>query len=384
VIAKILNRNTIFALVILLISCILLWMPSLYQSPYAREEERYGGRVLETDNSLVKQFGIVKTGSQRLRVLLLDGPFAGQEVDAGNVLIGKMEADKMFRIEDRVLVVVTTRGNEITSATAYDHYRLHIELILLLLFGVLLVGVTGWSGVKTCLSLFFTVLLMWKVLLPGILRGLDPIWLALLVVMVIAGVTLFSVAGVNRTALVAWVGAFLGILLTAILALCLFPPFRLHGATQPYAETLLYSGFASLNLARLFIAAVFLGASGAVIDLAIDVSAAMNEVSRKRPDLSFQELTKSGLRVGRPMAATMVTTLLMAYISEYMALLMVLFSKGIPPLQIANLNYIAAEILKTVVGSFGLITVAPFTAIVGGFVYVKWRRVDDLPQPPNG
>jgi uncharacterized membrane protein len=180
------------------------------------------------------------------------------------------------------------------------------------------------------------------------------------------------------------VGAFLGILLTAILALCLFPPFRLHGATQPYAETLLYSGFASLNLARLFIAAVFLGASGAVIDLAIDVSAAMNEVSRKRPDLSFQELTKSGLRVGRPMAATMVTTLLMAYISEYMALLMVLFSKGIPPLQIANLNYIAAEILKTVVGSFGLITVAPFTAIVGGFVYVKWRRVDDLPQPPNG
>lgn len=377
--SKLLNRNVIFASTIFLISCLLLWMPSLYRSPYARDEGRYQGRVLETDNSLVKQYGIVKTGSQRLRVLMLDGPFAGQEVEAGNVLIGKMESDKMFRVGDRVFVVVNAIGNEITAATAYDHYRLNIELFLLLLFAVLLVGVTGWSGAKTCLSLFFTVLLMWKVLLPGILRGSDPIWLAFPVVMVIAGVTLFMAAGVSKTALVAWLGAFLGIMLTATLALCLFPPFRLHGAIQPYAETLLYSGFESLNLERLFIAAVFLGASGAVIDLAIDVSAAMNEVSQKRPDLSIKELTKSGLLVGRPMATTMVTTLLMAYISEYMALLMVLLSKGIPPAQIVNLNYLAAEILKTVVGSFGLITVAPFTAVVGGLVYVKWRGVHDTP-----
>jgi uncharacterized membrane protein len=145
---------------------------------------------------------------------------------------------------------------------------------------------------------------------------------------------------------------------------------------------LLYSGFENLNLEKLFIAAVFLGASGAVIDLSIDVSAAMNEVSQKRPDLSIRELMKSGLRVGRPMATTMVTTLLMAYMSEYMALLMVLLSKGIPPLQVANLNFISAEVLKTVVGSFGLITVAPFTALVGGYVYGRRGRTHGT--PPEG
>jgi uncharacterized membrane protein len=106
----------------------------------------------------------------------------------------------------------------------------------------------------------------------------------------------------------------------------------------------------------------------------------MNEVSRQRPDLSALELTGSGLRAGRPMAAAMVTTLLMAYMSEYMALLMVLLSKGIPTVQIANINYIAAEILKTVVGSFGLITVAPFTALVGGFIFVKWRHDQATPS----
>lgn len=374
---SIINRNTIFVCILLLVSALMLLMPGLYKSPYAREEERYSARVLEADNSLVRQFGIVKAGTQQLQVRLLDGPHSGEEISAGNTLLGKMETDKMFRAGDRVYVVLTTEGNRVVSATAYDHYRLHIELFLILLFAMLLIGVTGWSGVKALLSFMFAVLAMWKILLPGILSGKDPIWMALLVVTLIAGATLFSVAGVGKTALVAWLGALLGIALTATLAFMLFPPFRLHGAIQAYSETLLYSGFENLDLQRLFIAAVFLGASGAVVDLAIDVSASMNEVIHKRPDLSVKELTRSGLRVGRPMATTMVITLLMAYTSEYMALLMVLLSKGIPPIQVLNLNYIAAEVLKTVVGSFGLVTVAPFTAIVGGFIYVKGRRVYD-------
>jgi uncharacterized membrane protein len=354
---RLLTRNSLFAGIILFISAMLFWLPNMYQSPYARHEERYTGRVLATDNSLVKQFGIVKTGSQRLRVLLSDGPFAGQKVDADNLLIGKMETDKMFRAGDQVLLVVSTQNQKIIAATVYDHYRLGMELILVLIFAGLMVIVTGWTGLKTCLSIFFAVMVIWKVLLPGILAGRDPIVLAFLVAMAISGVTLFSVAGLTKTALVAWLGAFLGILLTAGLAMLMFPPFRLHGAIQPYAETLLYSGFANLNLARLFMASIFLGASGAVIDLAIDISAAVSEVARKRPDLSFLELTKSGLYVSRPMAATMVTTLLMAYVSEYMGLLMVLLSKGIPLLQVINLNYISAVMLKTIIGSFGLIMV---------------------------
>ena len=162
------------------------------------------------------------------------------------------------------------------------------------------------------------------------------------------------------------------------LALLLFPPFRLHGAILPYSETLLYSGFEHLNLGRLFVAAIVLGASGAVIDMAIDVSAAMGEVAAKRPDLSTRELTASGCTVGRALVSTLVTTLLMAYVSGEMALLMVLVSKGIPPAQILNLNFISAEVLKTVVGSFGLVTVAPFTAVVGGLLYV---RRDHAPVP---
>ena len=377
---KVLNRNSVFVLIVFVVSCLLLLMPNLYNSPYAREEQRFAGRVLEADNSLVRQFGLVRSGAQDLLVAILDGPYAGREVHASNVLIGKMESDKMFRVGDRVLLVLTTVDDRITAATAYDHYRLNTELLLLGLFAALLCAYAGWSGVRALLSFSFAVLTMWKVMLPGILRGLDPIWIALLAVTMIAGVTLFSVAGVSRTALVAWLGSLMGVAFTAALASLLFPSFRLHGAIQPYSETLLYSGFEDLNLQRLFIAAIFIGASGAVIDLSIDVAASMGEISRKRPDLSVKELTRSGLVVGRPMATTMVITLLMAYMSEYLALLMVLFSKGIPPIQIANINYIAAQVLKTIVGSFGLLTVGPFTAVVGGFIFVRWKRSAGRPQ----
>ncbi len=74
----------------------------------------------------------------------------------------------------------------------------------------------------------------------------------------------------------------------------------------------------------------------------------------------------------------MVTTLLTAYASGYMALLMVFMVQRTPPLYLLNTNYVAAEILKTVVGSFGLVTVAPFTAVVGGFIYVRQRQTRGL------
>ncbi len=367
------KKDLTFVGVIVLIIAACLVMPDLYHSPYSRKEQRYVGTVTTVDNSYVQRYGIVKAGSQQLTVRLEEGPYKGRELEAGNDLMGKMESDKMFAVGDRALVVITASGDGIISATAYDHYRLPTQLGLVAVFALMLVAFTGVSGLKALLSFVFAIVMMWKVLLPGILRGGDPIFIALGIATLIAGVTLHLVAGVSRTAVTAWIGSMLGILLTATLASLFFPMFNLHGAVQPFSETLLYSGFENLDLGRLFVAAIFLGASGAVIDVAIDVAAAMDEVAARRPDLSRGELTLSGLRVGRAMVSTMVTTLLMAYMSGYMSLLMVLLSKGIAPVQILNINFISAEILKTVVGSFGLVTVAPFTALCGGLLLARRR-----------
>ena len=374
IVKRVSNRDVVLTLVVLALSVLLIVVPSGFQSPFVQNVERPRGKVLDVDNSLIQQFGIVKTGSQSLRVQILDGPYAGMEVDAGNDLIGKMETDKMFRSGDIAFMVLTTDGERVIQATAYDHFRLNTELLLVILFAAFLIAFAGWAGVRALLSFVFAVLLMWKVLFPSILLGRDPVLIAFVIVMALAAVTLSLVAGVNRLALVAFLGALLGIVLTYFLSLSLLPAFHLHGAILAFSETLLYTGFEHLNLTRVFLAAILIGASGAVIDVAIDISTAMHEVTTKRPDLSRGDLIKSGFAVGRNMTSTMVTTLLMAYASGYLALLMIFMAQGIPPLYLLNSNYVAAEILKTIVGSFGLVTVAPFTAIVGGLIFIQRRH----------
>ena len=344
-------------------------------NPFERKELLARASVLSVDNSEVVDYERVNTGRQKLRVRLLNGPFKEQATSAINPLVGQMEADKLFVPGDTVFVILDLDGERVVGATAYDYVRTEMEVILVILFVLLLIGFAGWPGARALLSFVFALLLIWKVLLPGTLRGGDPVLLALIVVTAMTAVTLVLVAGVGRMALVAGIGAQLGILLTWGMASLLLPALKLHGAIQAFAEQLYHSGFYGLDLTRIFLAAVFVGASGAVLDVAVDVSTAMKEVIEKRPDLSRRDLLRSGFAVGRNMTSTMVTTLLMAYASGYMILLMLFLAQGIPPLHALNTNYVAAEVLKTVVGSIGLVTVAPFTAVVGSVLYtVQFRR----------
>ena len=97
-----------------------------------------------------------------------------------------------------------------------------------------------------------------------------------------------------------------------------------------YSESLLYSGYSQLNLTQIFMASIFIGASGAVMDLAVDITSAVNEVAEKRPDIGFREAVKSGFAVGRAALSTQTTTLLLAYSGGYIALLMVFMAQGTP------------------------------------------------------
>lgn len=148
---------------------------------------------------------------------------------------------------------------------------------------------------------------------------------------------------------------------------------HIHGAVRPFTETLLYSGYGNLDLARLFMAGVFLASSGAVMDLAMDIAAAMEEVREHHPGIDRLQLVRSGLSVGRHVLGTMTTTLLLAYSSGYSAMLMTFIAQGVPVANILNMVYIAAEIANTLVGSFGLVLVAPFTAVAGGFILAPSR-----------
>ena len=364
------RRDALLVLIFAALSVALLFTPTGFEERMPANSVRCKGLVLKVDNQNIQTFGIVKQGEQGVTLKLLDGPFSGQVVHGMNPLLGQMDKDKLFAPGDQALTVLSLNPKgEIAFVCPQDHYRLGLESLLLGLFALLLVAFGGWTGLKALLSFLFTALALWKLLIPLLLLGYNPVPLSLGIVALLSGAIIFLVAGMTRLGLVAFSGAFLGVLTSCALALYFTRAFHLNGAVLPFAETMLYSGYGHLDLAGIFVAAIFLAASGAVMDLAMDVAASQREVLLTTPGISRWQLFRSGINVGRAVVGTMTTTLLLAYSGGYVTLLMAFMAQGVPLTNLFNMVFVASEVLKTLVGSFGLVTVAPFTALVGALLY---------------
>ena len=345
-----------------------------------QQADRCTALVTAVDDSAIIDTGLVRSGEQRCTLELLGGRFEGQTTTGVNMLNGSLEQDKLFVPGDKAMVVVSYQGDEILSVTMTDHYRIGKEAILAGIFAVFLILFAGRTGLRAIASFVLTVLMLWKVLVPLYLNGWNPIFMGLLVTLVLTLLIIALVYGFDRRCLSAVSGAFLGVLVTCVLGILFTDLFQIHGAVMAYSESLLYAGYQDLNLTQIFMASIFIGSSGAVMDLSVDITSAVHEVVEKRPDISRWEAVRSGMNVGRAAMGTMTTTLLLAYSGGYIALLMVFMAQGTPIWNILNYKYVASEIVHTIVGSFGLVTVAPFTALTSGFLLAGRQKRQALQE----
>lgn len=325
-------------------------------------------RVVSVYNDRIVDTGLIRSGEQTCKVEILGGKFKGKEIEGYNLLNGSMESDKIFNPGDKALAVIHYEGENILSVNLIDHYRLNYEVILAVGFALFLILFAGKTGIRALLSFGVTVLMIWKVLVPAYLKGYNPILFGLLIAVSLIIIIISLVYGFDRKCLAAVSGAVLGLGVTCILGMVFTTQFKIHGAVMSNSESLLYSGYQDLNLTKIFMASIFIGSSGAVMDLAVDITSAVNEVIQKKPQMGWKEAAKSGMNVGRAAMGTMTTTLLLAYSGGYIALLMVFMAQGTPIYNILNYKYVASEIIDTIVGSFGLVTVAPFTALTSGIL----------------
>ena len=336
--------------------------------------ERCAAEVVSVNDSKIISTGLIKSGEQTCTVKFLGGAFKGQEADGFNMLSGSLQTDKIFQVGDKVLVVISHNGGEILSVNLIDHYRLNKEWILAGCFVLLLILFAGKTVIRAVLSFVITVLMIWKVMVPAYLNGMQPVLVGLGIVLGLTVIIISLVYGFDRRSLSAVCGSFLGIITTCILGIIFTDAFKIHGAIMSNSESLLYSGYEHLNLTQIFMAIIFIGSSGAVMDLAVDITSAVNEVVEKKPDIGWREAVRSGMAVGRAAMGTMTTTLLLAYSGGCVALLMVFMAQGTPLDNILNYKYVSSEILDTIVGSFGLVTVAPFTALTSGFFLASGKQ----------
>ena len=224
--------------------------------------------------------------------------------------------------------------------------------------------------------------MIWKVLVPGCLPGLDPLFLSIAVLLFLNCSTILLVSGVGKRSYAAITGSIISDLFICIFGYAVTRWFHLDGAVLPMSESLLYAGFPGLNLTGLFIGVMTLSSGGAVMDLSIDVAAAMKEVHDHDPSAPSLSLFRSGMAVGRAGVGTQTTTLLLAYMGNYMSVMMVYMAQATPISNILTSKAIAAELVQTAIGCTGLILVTPVTAVVASF-FLKGneKKLDRSPKP---
>ncbi|NLG05854.1 MAG: YibE/F family protein [Clostridia bacterium] len=327
--------------------------------------------VLEVNNSAVITSGLIQSGEQSCKLLVRTSKFRGTVIEGVNFLSGSLEKDKIFSPKDYALVTISCDGTQIKSVIMSDHFRLGQELILMLLFVVLLIVFAGKNGLQAILSFVITIMCIWKILVPSYLKGYSPVWMGIAIVTLLTIVIIFFVYGIDKRSLTAILGALLGVMTTCLLGILFTDLFHIHGAIMSNAESLLYSGYEHLDLTSIFMSSIFIGASGAMMDLSVDITSAVWEIVQKKPEIGRWEAFQSGITIGRAAMGTMTTTLLLAYSGSYVTLMMVFMAQGTPIDHILNYKYISSEILHTIAGSFGLVTVAPFTALVAAFMFAK-------------
>lgn len=359
-----------FPAVIFLLSVLLWFLPTGFEQKHSTQKN-VRAQVLSTDDSDLERQGLLLTGTQQLQVEILSGAFRGDTISTKNFMNGQLTFDQYYEPGHVILLILQSDEEKhvIHRAVPYSLYRTHWEFLLFLIFAVFLLWFSRWTGAKALLSFVFTALMIWKVLIPAFLKGWNPLFISLFFTFLCTAVILFLIAGFSRKGVTAFSGACLGILITAIFSFIFGGMFQVPGTVRDFAEMILYAGFLKLSMTQIFLSGIFISAAGAVMDVAMDVAASQEEMIRENPLLTSRQLMASGFRVARAVIGTMTTTLLFAYSGGFTFVLMMFMARGVDPAAILNTSFVAAEILQTLVGSFGLVLVAPLTAVAGGFIY---------------
>lgn len=238
-------------------------------------------------------------------------------------------------------------------------------IVLLIIFGRL-------QGINTILSLTFTCISVFYVLVPAILSGKNIYFWSVCIAIFITVMTLLIVYGASKKALCAGMGCLAGTAVSGAIALITGKLMNLTGVLNDESLYLLYLNPDNpINLKAITFAAILIGAIGAIMDVSISLSSALYEVKEKAQDIQAADIFRSGLTIGRDMMGTMANTLVLAYIGSSLSLVLLLIAYRTSWLGLFNRELIVTEILQTLSGSIGILFTIPLTSLICALIYTS-------------
>jgi uncharacterized membrane protein len=341
----------------------------------ARPEEFFRGVVTAVTREARQNLGWTVQVTQSLRVRLRSGHDRGRVVDA---TYAQPEHAAPLRRGDAVLLI---RGAA-PGAAAYevvDRDRLVPLAAAFALFVAAAIAFSRWQGATALLGLGISLLVLARFVVPRILAGGHPLGVTLAGAVMIALTSIYLAHGANRRTTVALAGLLVTLAAAAGLAILFVSLARLSGAGSEEAVLLQVGHLGGVNLRGLLLGGILLGALGVLDDITTAQAAAVQEISRANPRLGPAELYRRGLSVGREHITALVNTLVLAYAGASLPLFLLFTINPDQPLWVTlNTEFVAEEIVRTLVGSIALVLAVPVTTLLAA----RFLRETGGPRPP--
>jgi uncharacterized membrane protein len=343
------------------------------QFSFMPETSQFQAEITQIIEQGQRQDGEQSIPFQKLLVTLTTGPAAGQTVTITTT--GSDSSNPLsYQLGDTVWVTQTGQLDLAPASQPYvitDFVRGEPLLVLSLLFAGLVIAIGKWRGLLSLLALVLSFGVLVKVTLPLILLGWNPILVSILTAGLILPTNFYFSHGWNLKTHVAIISTILALTVTSFLAQLFITQTHLTGLASEEANFLLVEKPGLINLKSLVLAAVIVGALGILDDITVAQTSVVFELKKANQAFGWKELYQRGMVIGQDHISSMVNTLILVYAGAALPLLLLFTNNPHPLGEVLNLEIIAEEIVKTLVGSIGLIFAAPITTALAALVITQ-------------
>ena len=340
------------------------------EADFAPQEEILEGKVVGIlDEKTTIQAG-EKTLYQKLKIEVTKGSLADKEVEieVGDIpVVGQPK----YQVGDEVVVSYSKdfEGNDVFYII--DFIRRQPLFWLFLVFVILAIIVGQWRGASSLIGLAISFLIIFAFILPQIYHGNDPIIVTVFGSLIIIPVSFILSHGFNRKTLTAMAGTLVALLIVGVLSQIFIGLTKLTGYASEEAAFLHLAKHGAINMRGILLAGIIIGALGVLDDVTISQAAIVQQLKQANPRLKWRELFSRAMNVGQDHIASMINTLVLVYTGAALPLMLLFIDNPRPIGEIVNYQMIAEEIVRTLVGSIGLILAVPITTFLASRVAFK-------------
>lgn len=322
-----------------------------------------------------------RVGTQELEVQFINGPHKGETAKVNNYLtaLGNIDA----KVGMTVVLRYTDYGNGNISVLMYNYDRTGVLVGITVLFMALMIITGGKKGVLSLVGLLFTLLCLWFVLIPLMMRGYDMLLVTVAVASIAATASLLLLNGFTSKAFAAILSCVMGVTVAGLCTWLVGVITPLNGLNMEEAERLIFHATEhGMKISGLLVCGVLISSLGAIMDVAMSIASAVYELRELNPELSVSRLFTSGMNIGKDTMGTMSNTLILALIGSSLNTFILTHAYEIPFSQLLNTDFIVIELVQGIAGAIGIVLTVPFVAFISAQMMI--RRKVPVSKPVSG